>query len=265
MIKKIYPYSSLADHTTLYKEHKFKSGEWHFQLSKDLKGPLGLCYRLTSWDDVGHLVTFVDSLKRIGCTDITLFCPYFPGGRQDRVANAGEPFTAKVYADIINSLEFTKVQILYPHSDVTAALLNNCEILYPNFHTIVDDTDAIIIPDAGATKKIESFDLGKPLVQCLKTRDTTTGKLSGFECYGDVANKDVMIIDDICQGGGTFLGLYDVLIEKGAKSVSLFVAHGFFDNGIEPFEKFKRIISTNSVSDRLSQKNYQCINIWHWR
>jgi ribose-phosphate pyrophosphokinase len=73
-------------------------------------------------------------------------------------------------------------------------------------------------------------------VQCLKTRDTKTGALSGFSIADPliVKGRNVVIIDDICDGGGTFIGLAQVLLEAGAQSLRLGVTHGLFTKGLAP-------------------------------
>jgi ribose-phosphate pyrophosphokinase len=61
-----------------------------------------------------------------------------------------------------------------------------------------------------------------------------TGALSGFEVYADdLTGKEVVILDDICDGGGTFIGLTKKLREKGAAKVTLYVTHGMFTKGVK--------------------------------
>ena len=70
--------------------------------------------------------------------------------------------------------------------------------------------------------------------RCIKKRDSETGALSGFAVEsGDVRDAVCLVVDDICDGGGTFSGIAAVLREAGARSVSLAVTHGVFSRGIE--------------------------------
>ena len=98
--------------------------------------------------------------------------------------------------------------------------------------------DYIIVPDAGAEKKLQKvsqlFDI--PLIQASKIRDTKTGNIIRTEVYADwqeLGNCKVLIIDDICDGGRTFLELAKVLKEKDVEEIELFITHGIFANGLD--------------------------------
>lgn len=216
--------------------------------------------RITNFNDLGELLVTTDALKRAGATCIELKIPYFPGARQDR-SQDGEALTAKVYADIINAQGYESVCVYDPHSDVTPALLNNCATVeqYAIANKCLDrakqdilgckEFDAIIAPDAGAQKKAAKVAsaLRLPLYVATKTRDTSTGQLGAPVMYCESLPERVLIVDDICDGGGTFAQLAPVLKAKGAKSVSLYVTHGIFSKGLAPLaEHFDHIFTTNS-------------------
>ncbi len=131
----------------------------------------------------------------------------------------GTPLTVKMYADIINSFKCDEVEIWDPHSDVTPALINNCkivssaDILLPYlYQTRAGVYIGIIAPDAGAAKKAFKVAQNNNLkfAQASKNRDTATGKLSGFD-VPEVEGGTWLVVDDICDGGGTFLGLAERL------------------------------------------------------
>jgi ribose-phosphate pyrophosphokinase len=108
---------------------------------------------------------------------------------------------------------------------------------------------SVLAPDAGASKAVEQFahQHGYPFIQALKTRDTETGELHGFRITNpseDVEGKNILILDDICDGGGTFEGIADELDKMGARSVALAVTHGIFSRGF--FIGMDRIYTTNS-------------------
>jgi ribose-phosphate pyrophosphokinase len=208
--------------------------------------------------------------------------PYVPYARQDRVCNKGEAHGAKVFCELINTLNFDKVTILDPHSDVVGAVLNNVKIitqvdLYNNLYSRyfdVFDGKILVAPDVGASKKVEA--LAKVVghdffIQGTKKRDLVTGKLSGFgyDLGGrDIAIEDLLIIDDICDGGGTFLGLAKELRMEQPKSISLFVSHGVFSQGFDKLldNGITRIYTTDSL-DNLSEndKRNSRITILPWR
>ncbi|MFN0082643.1 MAG: phosphoribosyltransferase family protein, partial [Ferruginibacter sp.] len=190
-----------------------------------------------------------------------------PAARQDRLMINGEPLSVKVYADIINAFGFKKVMVFDAHSEVTPALLNNCEAI-TNDHFIKQVIDEIgtnlklISPDGGALKKIYKLSEvlgGIDVVECSKSRDVKTGKLKEFKVYDDdLAEYDCIIVDDICDGGGTFLGLAEELKKKNAGKLYLAVSHGIFSKGFEELDRvFEKIFCTNSVKNIEHEKLVQ--------
>ena len=190
---------------------------------------------------------------------INVFLPYFPGARQDRVMVTGEALTVKVYANILNSLSLNRITIFDPHSEVTPALLNNCEVI-TNHRFIqkvlskMNKEVLLISPDRGALKKIykvSEFLGGISVVECSKKRNVKNGQLEGFKVYeGDLGGKECLIVDDICDGGGTFIGLAEELKKKNAGDLYLAVSHGIFSKGTEKLNNiFKKVFTTDSFKD----------------
>ena len=210
--------------------------------------------RIQSFNDLGFLLVANDALRRMGVEKVSLLLPYFPAARQDRFMVQGEALTVKVYADIINAASFEQVIILDPHSEVTPALLNNVTVVSNHQFVkkaLATETDYLLIsPDGGALKKVyklaQHLD-GQPVIECNKMRDIKTGQLSGFKVFADdLAGKTCVIVDDICDGGGTFLGLAKALKAKNAGKLILVVTHGIFSKG---FEELSAIFSKIYVTD----------------
>jgi ribose-phosphate pyrophosphokinase len=96
---------------------------------------------------------------------------------------------------------------------------------------------SIVSPDAGALKKIYKVAAALDhidVVECMKQRDLHTGKLSGFKVFeDDLSGRTCFIVDDICDGGGTFIGVAAELRKLGAAKIILLVSHGIFSKGYE--------------------------------
>lgn len=237
----------------------FTGGEPHIKIKGTVStdDEVTITTRIRQFNDVGLLLLAADALRRMGVEKLHLLLPYFPAARQDRVAVTGEALSVKVYADVLNSVGFDSITVLDPHSEVTPALLENVRII--DNHKFVAQclkgmSDyALISPDGGALKKVyrlaQYFDI-QQIVECSKHRDVKTGDLSGFAAYtDDLQGKTCVIVDDICDGGGTFLGLADELKRKNAGDIYLIVTHGIFSNGFDKLsQKFKKIYSTDSFS-----------------
>jgi ribose-phosphate pyrophosphokinase len=261
-------YSPVLGIDTLeHEQFQFSGGEPHIKLNVPEQAygdqvSVIISIRLKTFNDLGLLAVAVDALKReLPQAELVLFTPYFPGARQDRIMVPGEPLTVKVYADMINAMGFTGVMIMDPHSDVTPALLNKSHVLtnYNLVRSVISseslDDYLLISPDAGSNKKISGVakDLGlesESIVRCDKDRDVATGKIKSFEVYAnDLEGKDCIIIDDICDGGGTFLGLAQELKNKNAGRIFLVVTHGIFSKGFDAFTNFEKIYTTDSFLD----------------
>jgi len=251
-----------------YTSFTFAGGEPHIKIDPDFNRAesVTITHRINSFNDLGFLCLAVDALNRMDAHLENLLIPYFPSARQDRVMIKGEPLSVSVYAKIINTFKFKKVYVFDAHSEVTPAVLDNCEVIH-NHRFIekvikeIGNNVLLISPDGGALKKIyklSEFLGGVEVIECSKNRDVKTGKLTGFSVYTDDLNgKDCLIVDDICDGGGTFIGLAEKLKNKNAGSLYLAVSHGIFSNGFANLDCFERIFTTDSinnmVNDRLTQ------------
>lgn len=186
-----------------------------------------------------------------------LFLPYLPYSRQDRPnpEDRTEPLSLKVMGNLLNSANFEKVITLDVHSDAAFSCVNNLvnipiEYIIPS-HLASEQT--LVIPDIGAQKRLKrclsSF---KDHVIALKDRDMNTGMVTINGLIGDVYGKSCFIVDDICDGGATFIQLAQVLKEKGATSVELFVTHGVFTKGTQRLRVagINRIHTTDSFIQR---------------
>lgn len=226
----------------------------------DLSGTLiNISASLTSSDDIMGLLMLTDSLKRTYPeSPIALILGYVPYGRQDRVCNTGESLSIKVFADLINSQDYSSVTIHDPHSDVTSAVINNCNVISQKdvFNSLFAhrfeeyERDVIIAPDAGAFKKVlDIYNDGqfKELMTASKVRDLKTGNITSFNFTGDVKDKHCVVIDDIVDGGATFILIGEALKEAGAKSISLCATHGIFSKGHEVIaDLYDNVYTTNS-------------------
>ncbi|WP_108869189.1 ribose-phosphate diphosphokinase [Aquimarina aquimarini] len=246
----------------------FNGGEPHIKiLEQNIGEEITITHRINSFNDLGLLLIATDALRRMDVKIINVFIPYFPAARQDRVMVAGEPLSVKVYADCINAQQYDQVTIFDPHSEVTPALLNNVKVIH-NYDFVKQCLDTInedvllISPDGGALKKIykvSEYLGGIEVVECSKKRDVKTGQLSGFTVYQeDLEGKHCVIVDDICDGGGTFLGLAKALKDKNAGRLSLIVSHGIFSKGTTVVQQsFDTVYTTNSFRDITEEKVVQ--------
>jgi ribose-phosphate pyrophosphokinase len=259
-----------------YKISKFPDGQQTVDLTEwkdlDYTDPVKITSRLNSFKDLELIICAVGTIRNIKPNkDIMLHIPYFLGSRSDRkFVEGGVNYLKQVICPIINSLNFTCVIVLDPHSDVLEACLNNYEkvsndivvehsllSLASRYTDPVGFKPAIVSPDAGALKKI--YDVAKnnnieKVITASKVRDIKTSKIVKTELPETdwTGISDVLIIDDICDGGRTFIELAKAIRESGfTGTLSLVVSHGIFSAGLKPLnEHFDYIFTTNSVVDQ---------------
>lgn len=163
---------------------------------------------------------------------------YLPYGRQDKKVANDATFALHTFAILLNSLNFTSVAILDPHSSIATDLIERSHAFYPidQMQKAVQETksDLICYPDKGALTKYTKIEYYKsyPYIHGEKVRDQATGFITSYELVGEAKDKRVLIIDDICDGGLTFRLLAKQLYAAGATEVNLFVTHGIFSQGI---------------------------------
>lgn len=252
-----------------FKTFQFPGGEPHIVI-EPFHGveDVDITIRIQSFYDLGLLLMAENALQFMTCVDnLHVTIPYFPGARQDRRMVDGEPLTSKVYADIINSMDFSSVTMFDVHSDVIPALVevseavSNHSFVYTSlFELGVFDEPyevQIVSPDAGSNKKIKDLvkylynlqpDYDFKIIKCDKSRDPATGKIIGFEIHSKIDPKaPLYIVDDICDGGGTFIGLGKQLIKNTVGDLHLIVSHGIFSKGTaDLLSVFKTITTTDS-------------------
>lgn len=221
---------------------KFPAGEVHFNVEDPLMAENGLHITtdLSNSDEIMQLMLMADAFKH---RDKYLELLYTPYARQDRRTSHGEPFSLRAFAKMINSCGFKRVTVYDPHSDVTAALIDNIyvikrlELVKKHLSWIGHAPPTIIIsPDAGAMKTnqeiAQHFQL--PHFIATKVRDIKTGEITATQIHApsnDITGKDLIILDDICDGGRTFIELAKVLKRYGPASMHLYTTVSISQEG----------------------------------
>jgi ribose-phosphate pyrophosphokinase len=208
------------------------------------RGPFCIAERINNYEDLFYIRSIADVINhKGGWQGYKLFIPCLFGQRSDKRFAENQSFDLKLIADIINDCKFGSIEILDPHSDVALALINKSTRIssfdyvkeaikhYHNYNAAYHNysVDPVLVsPDAGAFKKVFEYGekLGLEVFGANKHRDKD-GKID-LRFSNDMTDKYCFIIDDLCDGGYTFVNLATKLKEKGAKEVYLYVTHGLF-------------------------------------
>lgn len=262
--------------TVEFKKLLFPDGQQDIVIERidNPDGDIEIISRMNGFRDLELIICVTKALEEMGDQGrFHLNIPYLLGARSDRVfVPGGTHYLRDVISPIINSLDFNSVTILDPHSDVTEALVTNI-IKEDNIEFVVwavkqiqkpigwsdrdNDNLVIISPDAGSLKKIYpvAATLGiRDIVVAMKHREVSTGKILSTEVplnSHHLTGKNFLIIDDICDGGRTFIEIAKQI--KGSTPearIYLIVTHGIFSAGFEELWKyFEHIYTTNSIRD----------------
>ncbi|MBL7818075.1 MAG: hypothetical protein JNL70_23905 [Saprospiraceae bacterium] len=234
-----------------FKTMVFPDGQPHIKLdlTQNLKNTEGveILARIANMNDLMLVLMAKDVLDAQGFEHIYLFVTYLMAARMDRQMTDNEPFTLRIVANMLNQAAFRQVRIFDPHSEVSTALILRAKAIGNElfvkkciehfYQNNPQDEYALISPDAGALKKIykvAQFVDAPEVIECSKKRDVKTGQLSGFATNeADFEGKTCFIVDDICDGGGTFVGLAALLKSRNAGKVVLIVSHGIFSKGFD--------------------------------
>lgn len=183
----------------------------------------------------------------------SIFLPYLPYARQDRITNENEPFSLMILGEVLNQITAAdEIFTLDVHSDVARGIIPNLRNIsvshFLEIANIVYEDYTLVIPDQGADKRLSKLTKFQRTVLALKHRDTGTGKITLKDIYGDVEGQDCLIVDDICDGGYTFILISQELKKRGANSVTLAVTHGVFSKGFVDLKAsgIDKIITTDS-------------------
>jgi len=191
-----------------------------------------------------------------------LVIPYLMGARFDKLMQKGDSVDLKVIANLINGCGFKKVYLYDVHSDISTVLIeNSINISNVELVKLYSKEDAILIcPDAGAVRKVSKyFEINsniKDVVYCNKSRDLSNGNITLKVMEAEkCTDKNCVIIDDLCDGGGTFLAIASQI--KPAH-ITLIVTHGIFSKGFEVFKGiFDEIIVSDSYADYTNELTTQ--------
>ena len=230
-----------------------------------------------NYENDAELFTIICLAKKYATRHKTLYMPYLPHARMDRIKNPNtEVFTLKYFCETINDLKFDRVVILDAHSNVGPALLNNCENhdVGEELNFVISDIQCysenimLFFPDEGAMKRYSSYS-PLPYAFGIKKRDWETGQIQGLNIQSDIdlKGKDILIVDDICSYGGTFAHSAKALREAGVNKIYLYVTHceenilkGAIFN--DPECKIEGIYTTTSMPALSKQANNMDLVPW---
>lgn len=180
-----------------------------------------------------------------------LYVPYLPYARQDKKVSNENTFAKKPMIDVLGSFYGT-ISSFDVHSSDYGDLIESRSP--ETFFSFIPKHDVICFPDAGAKKRYAQHFNTKRVITFTKKRDSKTGEINLVKLLNpsniSLKNKSILMVDDICDGGSTFVKCAEVIHKHKPKIVNLAVSHGIFSKGFGPLNeaKIEQVYSTNSLA-----------------
>jgi ribose-phosphate pyrophosphokinase len=215
--------------------HQFSDGEMQPELEETVRGRYVFFIQSTfsPSDNLMELLLMIDAAKRASAGYITAVIPYYGYARQDRKDKPRVPISAKVIANLLEAAGANRIMTMDVHADQIQGFFDipvdhlKSEAIFIPYLEMSDMENVIFAsPDVGGVKRAKSYSkyFGKELVICNKHRNRAN-EVAEMTVIGEVAGKDVILIDDLVDTAGTLCKAADMLMEKGAKSVRAICTH----------------------------------------
>lgn len=253
-----------------YTRNRYPDGGIYATIT-DFTNPV-ITERINNYEDLFFIKSLKDVCDYNGIENVELFIPCLFQQQHDRRFKPNESFEGKLVADFINSCNFKKVTVFHPHSDVIIGQINKCHII-DNSEYIkwvleqIDNKENLILmsSDAGGFKPLiklaEIIEWKGDTYSASKSRDPKSHKLTQLIDRSDFNGHDLLIVDDLCVGGGTFIGLAKLLRERNCGKLYLAVSHITIEKpNPELWDCFDKVFTTNSKGLGCYTDGYYQIN-----
>jgi ribose-phosphate pyrophosphokinase len=215
---------------------EFSDGEFEPSFDETVRGADVFLIQSTTppSDNLMELLLMVDAAKRASAANIIAVMPYFGYARQDKKGKPRVPIGAKLVANLLSAAGVDRIMTMDLHADQIQGFFEvPVDHLYAS-ELFVEDITALNLPnliiaspDMGGSKRANAYAkiLKSGVVICYKERKEAN-VIGEMKVLGDVAGKDVVIIDDMVDTAGTLTKAADLMMESGATSVRAYCTHG---------------------------------------
>ena len=239
---------------------KFSDGEMQPVINESVRGEYVFFIQTTAApaENIMELLLMIDAAKRPSADYIIAVIPYYGYARQDRKDKPRVPISAKLVANIIQAAGANRIMTMDLHADqiqgffdIPVDHLKSEAIFMPYLEETGIENVVFACPDVGGVKRARTYakHFQKELVICDKYRKKAN-EVESMTVIGDVAGKEIILIDDIVDTAGTLCKAAEALIEKGAISVKAMCTHPVLSGkAYENIEKSKlsELIVTNTI------------------
>jgi ribose-phosphate pyrophosphokinase len=238
----------------------YSDGEFQPSFEESIRGirVFLVCSTFPTSDNLMELLLMIDAAKRASARHITAVIPYFGWARQDRKDKPRVPIGAKLVAKLLEAAGATRIMTMDLHADQIQGFFEKpvdhlfaSTIFVPHIKALNLENLTIASPDMGGSKRAYAYSkfLHSDVVICYKQRKEAN-KIESMELIGDVKGRNIILVDDMIDTGGTLAKAADLMMEKGALSVRAICTHPILSGGAyEKIEQsqLKELIVTDSI------------------
>jgi ribose-phosphate pyrophosphokinase len=250
--------------------YSFADGENYAQIDENVRGADVFIVQPTSPpvnDNLMELLIMLDAFKRSSARRVTAVMPYYGYARQDRKDKPRVPITSKLVADLITAAGADRVLTLDLHASQIQGFFNipvdhlfAAPVVVKYLKTLELGDLTIVSPDAGGVERARAYAkrVGAALA-IIDKRRIAANQTEVMHIIGDVEGRNVFIVDDIIDTGGTLIHSVEALAAKGARSISASCTHAVLSGpAISRINEspLHRVIGTNSMPT--ADKEMEC-------
>jgi ribose-phosphate pyrophosphokinase len=254
-------------HVTLY---SFSDGENYVQIDENVRGADVFVIQPTCPpvnDHLMELLIMLDAFKRSSARRVTAVIPYYGYARQDRKDKPRVPITSKLVADLITAAGADRVLTLDLHAAQIQGFFNipvdhlfAAPVIVGHLKKLNMEDLTIVSPDAGGVERARAYAkrLGATLA-IIDKRRVAANQTEVMNIIGDVKDRNVFVVDDIIDTGGTLIHTVEALLAQGARSINASCTHGVLSGpAVDRINKsrIQQVITTNSMP--MADKEQEC-------